>query len=158
MKYIYYIYISYNNRILIYLYICAISPPPPPPPPPQVFKFFNPFAPPLTSNPGSALGLQLFAIAGIIMLVEYRLGLLGIEMYHGFKRLLNPTDTSFAHDMPRPDVRDVHGDCMTVCRLKTLQVEWLTWHKCHYWKNQNIEFRSLRSHNSWNDIVIKSNI
>ena len=30
-------------------------------------------------------------------LVEYRLGLLGIEMYHGFKRLLNPTDSSFAH-------------------------------------------------------------
>ena len=33
----------------------------------------------------------------IIILVEYRLGLLGIEMYHGFKRLLNHTDTSFAH-------------------------------------------------------------
>ena len=31
-----------------------------------------------------------------IMLVEFRrLGLLGIEMYHGFKRLLNHTDTSF---------------------------------------------------------------
>ena len=33
----------------------------------------------------------------IIILVEYRLGLLGIEMYHGFKRGVNPTDTSFAH-------------------------------------------------------------
>ena len=32
----------------------------------------------------------------IIILVEYRLGLLGIERYHGFKRLLNLTDTSFA--------------------------------------------------------------
>ena len=33
----------------------------------------------------------------IIILVEYRLGLLGIERYHGFKRLLNLTDTSFAY-------------------------------------------------------------
>ena len=33
----------------------------------------------------------------IIILVEYRLGLLGIQMYHGFKRLLNHTDISFAH-------------------------------------------------------------
>ena len=33
----------------------------------------------------------------IIILDEYRLGLLGIEMYHGFKRRVNPTDTSFAH-------------------------------------------------------------
>ena len=33
----------------------------------------------------------------ILILGEYRLGLLGIEMYHGFKRLLNPTDSSFAH-------------------------------------------------------------
>ena len=29
----------------------------------------------------------------IVILVEYRLGLLGIEMYHGFKRLLNHTNT-----------------------------------------------------------------
>ena len=33
----------------------------------------------------------------ILILGEYRLGLLGIEMYHGFERLLNPTDSSFAH-------------------------------------------------------------
>ena len=33
----------------------------------------------------------------IIILVEYRLGLLGIQMYHGFKRLLNHTDISVAH-------------------------------------------------------------
>ena len=33
----------------------------------------------------------------MIILVEYRLGLLGIQMYHGFKRLWNHTDISFAH-------------------------------------------------------------
>ena len=33
----------------------------------------------------------------ILILVEYRLELLGIEMYYRFKRLLNPTDSSFAH-------------------------------------------------------------
>ena len=33
----------------------------------------------------------------IIILFEQGLGLPGIEMYHGFKQLLNPTDTSFAH-------------------------------------------------------------
>ena len=33
----------------------------------------------------------------IIILVEYKLGLLGIQMYHGFKRLLNHTGISFAH-------------------------------------------------------------
>ena len=71
----------------------------------------------------------------IMILVEYRLGLLGIEMYHGFKRPLNPTDSSPLHifnDMPMPDVRDVHGDCKTIYCLKTLPAEWLTWHKCHY--------------------------
>ena len=33
----------------------------------------------------------------IIILVEYSLGFLGIQMYHGFKRLLNHTNISFAH-------------------------------------------------------------
>ena len=33
----------------------------------------------------------------IIILFEYRLGLLGIENYPVFTRVLNPTDTSSAH-------------------------------------------------------------
>ena len=56
-----------------------------------------------------------------------------------------------------PGVRDVHGDCKTVYRLKTLPVEWLTWHKCHWWKKkQNTAFRSLLSYNNWNDISTKT--
>ena len=62
------------------------------------------------------------------------------------------------NDMPMPDVKDVHGDCKTIYRLKTLLVEWLTWHKCHYNKNQNAAFRSFRFHKTWNVIVIKTSI
>ena len=60
----------------------------------------------LAVGSGAAVGLivrieTLLAIVChrifIIIMVEYRLGLLGSEMYHGFKRLLNHTDTSFAH-------------------------------------------------------------
>ena len=36
----------------------------------------------------------------------------------------------------RLNVEPWHGNCNTVYRLKTLPVEWLTWHKCHYWKNK----------------------
>ena len=61
-------------------------------------------------NPGGRGIKTLLAIVRhrifILILGEYRLGLLGIEMYHGFKRLLNPTDSSFAHLW-----RYVHARC-----------------------------------------------
>ena len=60
------------------------------------------------------------------------------------------------NDRLMPGVRDVHGDCKTVYHLKTPAVLWLTWHKCHYQKILNTAFRSLRSYNSWNGIVIKT--
>ena len=40
------------------------------------------------------------------------------------------------NDRIMPGVRGVHGDCKTVYPLKTLPVEWLTWHKCHIEKNK----------------------
>ena len=52
------------------------------------------------------------------------LGLLGIEMYRGVTRLLQPTDNSFAHLKQciylMPGVGDVHGDCKIDYRLKTV--------------------------------------
>ena len=61
------------------------------------------------------------------------------------------------NDRIMPGVSDVHGDCKTVYRLKTVAVEGLSLVDTNVTiKRQNTASRSLNPHNNWNDIRIKT--
>ena len=74
------IYIYYTIKMESYLRFIYTSPPPPPPPPPRFSKISNPFAPPLTSNPGSALVNQS------VSTYDYLTPLTRLHVYHNHQK------------------------------------------------------------------------